>query len=170
MAAEGVIVVLHDVSSAQRLIDTARLVYGLGHKLFVASKVYGAAATSGVPEVHRMALRMGRSFAVLPSARDVVDALKPSKVIIVSYDYGEPMTAVEIASKLLEAERPALILGGIDAAPSKDVAAMGEAVYIRGVETRLGPIAEASILLYELRRITEARKQARERSQASQGS
>ncbi len=170
MAADDVMVILHDVSSAQRLIDTARVVYGLGYKLFIASKVYGAAATSGVPEVHRMALRMGRSFAVLPSAKDAVQLLSPGRVIVVSYDYGEPMTSVEIATRLLEAERPVLILGGIDAAPSKDVAAMGEAVYIRGVDTRLGPVAEATALLCELRRIAEARRQARERSRASQQS
>ncbi|NOZ88828.1 MAG: exonuclease [Crenarchaeota archaeon] len=148
---DGLVVLLHDVSSAQRLIDTARLVYGLGLRSFVASKVYGAAASSGVPEASRMAMKLGRLFAVLPSARDAVELLQPDAVIVVSRDYGEPLEASEIAEKLAKAKKPLLVLGGIDAAPSKDVAALGEALYIAGVEHRLGPVAEAAIILAALR-------------------
>lgn len=145
------VVLLHDVSSAQRLIDMARLVYGLGLREFLASKVYGAAASSGVPEVSRMALKMGRVFAVLPGARDAVEVVNPEAVIIVSREYGEVMSLDEIAEAVKTVEGSVLLVfGGIDAAPSKDVAAMGKAVYPRGAETRLGPVAEAAMILSRL--------------------
>ncbi len=147
------IVVLHDVSSAQRLIDTARLVYGLNAGYFLVTKAYGSAASSGVPEVNRLALRLGKGFAVLSSLRDAVELLSPKTVFVVSYEYGEPMEPAEIAEELRKAEKPAMIvLGGIDAAPGKDAVSIGKPVYIRGASTRLGPVAEAALILYSYAR------------------
>jgi SpoU rRNA methylase family enzyme len=147
------LIVLYDVSSAQRLIDTARLAYALGFNQVVAVKAYGAAASSGVPEVNRLALRMGKGFAVLPSLRDMVEIYKPEKIIVVTRDYGEPLEASEIAKRLAAASSAALVLGGIDPAPGKEAASIGEPVYLAGTESRLGPVAEAAIILYELRRL-----------------
>jgi SpoU rRNA methylase family enzyme len=145
------IIVLHDVSSAQRLIDFAKLVYGLGFKVLVASKVYGAAASSGVPEVMRLAVKKGRMFTVLGDARDAVELFKPDRVIVVSRDYGDPIDPAEYAREIAsKGGRIAFIFGGIDPAPSKDVVSLGEAVYPRGSEARLGPVAEAALLLYPL--------------------
>ena len=146
-----VILVIYDVSSAQRLIDTARLAYGMGLRQVVAVKVYGAAASSGVPEVNRLALKLGHGFAVLPSLRDFVELYQPRRIVVVSREYGEPVEAKEIAAKLHAEEGvSALILGGIDPAPGKEAASIGEALYLRGAETRLGPVAEAAIILHEL--------------------
>lgn len=157
MGTATVIVVLHDVSSAQRLIDMARLVYGLGFSDFIVSKAYGAAASSGVPEASRLALRTGKRFAVLPSARDAVTLTGASSVFIVSSEYGEPMGLDELATLILAEEKPLILFGGIDPAPGKDVAGLGRPVYIRGAGTRLGPVAEAALILYTLReRLQEA--------------
>ena len=157
MGAATVVVVLHDVSSAQRLIDMARLVYGLGFSDFIVSKAYGAAASSGVPEASRLALKMGKRFAVLPTARDAVTLTNASTVFVVSSEYGEPMSPDEIASLILSEERPLILFGGIDPAPGRDVAALGRPIYIKGAGTRLGPIAEAALILYTLReRLQEA--------------
>ncbi|RUM47880.1 MAG: recombinase RecB [Hyperthermus sp.] len=146
------IVVLHDVSSAQRLIDMARLVYGMGFKYFIASKVYGAAASSGVPEASRLALRLGRFFSVLPSVREAVEIFEPSMTLIVSYEHGEPLSLEEVG-ELIERERKVLlVLGGIEPGPGKDVVGLGKPIYIRGVESRIGAVAEAALILYEASR------------------
>jgi len=142
-----IIVVLYDVSSAQRVIDVAKTVYGLGYMHYVAVKAYGAAASSGVPEVNRLALKLGKSFAVLPSVKDLVDIYRPERIIVISREYGEPIAVDELASRICQEGTTLLILGGIDPAPGKDVAAIGEAVYIENTETRLGPVAEAGIVL-----------------------
>jgi SpoU rRNA methylase family enzyme len=150
---ENLYIVLYDVSSAQRLIDMAKLVYGLGFRQLIVVKAYGAAAASGIPEANRMALKLGKGFAVLPSLRDFVDLYNPARIVVVSREYGEPMAPDEIAAKLRTAEKPAaLIFGGIDPAPGKEAINMGEAVYIAATETRLGPVAEAAIILEALRK------------------
>ncbi len=143
-----VIVVLHDVSSVQRLVDMARLVYGLGLRSFVASKVYGAAATNGVPEVTKMALKLGAGFYVVPSVREAVELLRPDTVLVVSYEHGEPVDPGEVAG--LARGRTMIVFGGSEAAPTREEVGLGKAIYPRGVRGRLGPIAEAALLLYPL--------------------
>ena len=148
-----VTVLVHDVSSAHRLRDMAKLGYGLGFTHLVATKVYGAAASSGVPVATRLALRLGRSFSVLPSVKDAIELLAPGKVVIVSREYGEPVEPWSFAEKLASQENVLIVLGGIDAAPGKDVVGLGEPVYPVGTEARLTPVAEAALLLYPLSRI-----------------
>ncbi len=148
-----ILVALHDVSSAQRLIDMARLVYGLGLRQFIATKLYGAAASSGVPDVMRMALRLNRGFYVLPHVKDVVEVFGPDKVIIVSRDYGEVVSVDDIIARLSsDAGKALLVFGGTEASPGRDVAGLGESLYPAGLEARVGPIAEAAIILYPLAR------------------
>ena len=149
MASIGdVIVVLHDVASVQRLVDMARLVYGLGVKTFVASKVYGAAATNGIPEVTRLALRMGRGFYVVSTAAEAVELLRPDTVLVVSYEHGEPVDPSEAVG--LFKGRTVVIFGGTDASPTREEASLGKPIYPRGAGSRLGPIAEAAIVLFPL--------------------
>ena len=146
------VILIHDVSSAQRLIDFAKLVYGLGFKILVASKVYGAAASSGIPEVMRLAIRKGKIFTVLSEAKEAVELFEPEKVVVVSREYGEPIEPNDLASKLGDYRKTLIIFGGIDPAPGKDVVGLGEAVYPIATESRLGPVAEAALLLYPLSR------------------
>ncbi|MET1128880.1 MAG: RecB-family nuclease [Thermoproteota archaeon] len=146
-----VIVVVHDIASAQRLIDFAKLVYGLGFRQLVATKVYGAAASSAVPEVTRLAIKLGRAFHVLATARDAVEVFQPTRVVTVTRDGGEPVDPWSYAEKL-EGGKVMIILSGVDAGLGKDAAALGEPVYPAGTEDKLSPIAEAAILLYPLAR------------------
>ncbi|AEM38880.1 protein of unknown function DUF2122 [Pyrolobus fumarii 1A] len=148
-----VIPVVHDVSSAQRLIDMARTVYGLGYRVLVATRVYGAAAQNGVPEAMRIALRLGRSFVTLPELRDAVELFTPNTIIVVSKDYGEPMTIDEIAG--LAKDKTMIVFGGGDPGITKQDIAVGRPVYIKGVEGRLSPVAEAALILYALRSQTQ---------------
>lgn len=138
--------VIHNVSSAQRLIDMARLSYGLGAKSLVASRVYGGAAQAGVPEVMRIALRAGRGFFVLGDLRDVVEVLRPSEVLIVSREH---------AKEIIDPARPpvydgliALVINGGEPDFTAQEVAVGRPIYIKGLEQKVGGLAEAAILLY----------------------
>ena len=144
-----VIPVMHDVSSAQRLVDAARTVYGLGFRVFVATRVYGAAAQNGVPEAMRLALRLGRSFVVLPELRDAVELFAPETVLVVSRDYGEPVSLDGLGR--LARGRTMVVVGGGEPGISKGDAAAGKPVYFEGVEARLSPVAELALVLYALR-------------------
>jgi len=147
VAEAGVIPVVVDVSSAQRLLDVAKTVYGYGVGLLVAAKVYGSAATNGVPEAWRLALRCKASLVVLPGLRDAVSLFNPDRVLVFSAEYGERLGLDELA-EAMRGGRVMLVFGGIDAAPGKEEVNMGRPVYFRGVESRLPPSAEASLALY----------------------
>lgn len=146
-----VLPVIHNVSSAQRLIDMARLSYGLGLKSLVATKVYGGAAQAGVPEVMRMALKAGRGFAVLADLRDFVEVMKPSEILIVSKEHAREL--IDPASPPVYEGLVALVINGGEPDFSPQEVAVGRPVYIKGIEQKIGAVAEAAILLYSLRSI-----------------
>ncbi|MEM1685132.1 MAG: RecB-family nuclease [Acidilobaceae archaeon] len=143
-----IIPVLYNVSSTQRLIDMAKLVYGLGLHIFTACKVYGAAAQAGIPEVMRLALKSERGFIVLPDIGDVIDLFKPSIILIVSYAYAEdfidPFNPPVYSGKVL------VVFNGSDPDFSSSELKYGKPIYIKGVQYRLGAIPEATLILYSL--------------------
>lgn len=147
-----IIVVVHDISSAQRLIDMARLTYSMGYRHFVASRVYGAAATNGVPEVHRLALRLGTSFTVLSKLVDVIELFNVDKTIIFSYAHGERREIEDIIGAVRNHNRIALVFGGSEGSPRKDELGLGVPVYYASANGWLGPVAEAAIILYALKK------------------
>ena len=142
--------VLHNVSSIQRLVDTARLVYSLGLRDFVVTKTYGAAAQHGLPEVGRIAFKMDRGFTILPDLPDALELLKPDRVIIVTLEHAR--------ARIDPARPPSLeglvmvVFNGGEPDFTAKEASLGEPVYIEGVEARLGPAAEAALVLYPLLR------------------
>ena len=140
--------VLHNVSSIQRLVDTARLVYSLGLDTFVVTKAYGAAAQHGLPEVGRIAFKMDRGFTILPDLQDAVELFKPDKVLILSLEH---------ARARLDPQKPPeprgvtmVVFNGGEPDFTAREAALGEPVYFEGVDSRLGPAAEAALILYPL--------------------
>ncbi len=139
---------IHNVSSVQRVVDMARLVYSLGIKELVISKAYGAAAQHGIPEASRLALKAGKSLIVLPDLHDAIDLLGPNEVIIISFEHGE-----RDLDKLRNLNRDKSVLiafNGGEPDFSPDEAKLGKSIYIPGATSRLGPIAEAGIVLYSL--------------------
>jgi len=148
LGVSSIVPLIHNVGSVQRLVDMARLVYSLDLELLVASKVYGAAAQSGVPEVMRLAFKANRGFLVLPDIGDAVELLKPDVTLVVSLDYAEdfidPFNPPVYSGRLL------VVFNGGEPDFSASEARVGKPVYIRGVSRRLGAVAEASIILYSL--------------------
>lgn len=143
-----VIPVLHNVSSVQRLVDAARLAYGLGLRLFAATKVYGAAAQSGVPEAMRVALRSNGGFLVLQDLHDALEVFKPDVVLLVSYSHARE--TIDPLNPPVYDGRVLVVFNGSEPDFSASEAALGKPVYFRGLSGRLGPIAEAALLLYGL--------------------
>ena len=61
---KNIYVVLHNVHSASKTIETAQVVYGLGFSNFVVSKAEGSAAQAGVPDANRLAMKMKCNFMI----------------------------------------------------------------------------------------------------------
>ncbi|MEM0340527.1 MAG: RecB-family nuclease [Acidilobaceae archaeon] len=137
---------LHNVSSVQRLVDTARLVYGLGLKVFVATKVYGAAAQSGVPEIMKIAMKSGGSFFVLQDLPDAFEVLRPDVVLLVSRSYAREV--LDVFNPPVYEGRVLVVFNGGDPDFAVNEIAHGKPVYIKGAEGKLGPVAEAALILY----------------------
>ncbi len=148
MTSPLIIPVLHNVSSVQRVVDMARLVYGLGLDTLVITKAYGGAAQSGVPEAMRLALKSNAKLIVLPELKDALDLLSPDTFIAVTRSYAEerinPVNPPVTGSKVL------IVFSGGDPEFTPQEIAGAKRVYIDGVEAKLGPIAEAALILYHL--------------------
>ncbi len=142
--------VIHNVSSVQRVVDMARLVYSLGLELLIVSKAYGGAAQSGVPEAMKIAMKTGKSLVVLPGLGDVVDLLKPDNLVAVTRSHAEKL--VDPLNPPVYEGRTLIVFSGGEPEFTPSEIAGAEKIYLRGVETKLGPIAEAAIILYILTR------------------
>ncbi len=148
----AVIPVIHNVSSVQRVVDMARLVYSLGLGTLVVTKAYGGAAQSGVPEAYRIALKEGGRLIVLPDLEDAVELLSPDRVVIVSHDYARDRLPPEKIVDIIDNRgRILLVFSGAEPDFSAREAGLGDPVYLEGVPGRLGALAEAAIILYALR-------------------
>jgi SpoU rRNA methylase family enzyme len=142
-------IVLHNVSSPQRLIDTARVVYNLISddlvKCFIITRVTGMAAQTGVPEVSKTAYRLGKSFIVLPTLNDAIEIMKPSKVyLMVKTPTSKPLSETEIVPSSM------IVLSGNEDGFSKSELGLGDHIHIKGFSRSVGAPAETAILLYTL--------------------
>lgn len=155
--------VLHNVSSIQRLVDTAKLVYALGLRELVVTKAYGAAAQHGIAEVGRLAYKLDRGFFVLPDLKDAVELIRPGRVLIVTLEHAreriDPASPPRLEGVVMVA------FNGGDPDFSAHEAALGDPVYIEGVDQRLGAPAEAALVLYPLLRASRISGQGGEGSQ-----
>jgi SpoU rRNA methylase family enzyme len=145
-----IIPVLHNTSSVQRLLDFARLVLALGLKEIVVTKTYGAAAQHGLGELGRLVYKGGGSLLVLPDLPDAVELLSPDTTLIVSRSAGsepfDPMNPPRLSGRILVA------FNGGDPDFSSNELSLGKPIYPLNTRSRLGPAAEAALVLYPLLR------------------
>ncbi|MEM4740359.1 MAG: RecB-family nuclease [Zestosphaera sp.] len=141
------IVVVSNVSSPQRLIDFAKLVYGLSNlrSSLVFTRISGMAAQSGVPEVSKYLYRLGKPLLLLPSPQDVIDLLKPDRILVLAKtDVSKDIE--EIADSLKG--RVALLVNGGDTPPPKTELSLGDHVMVRELDPSTPPQALLAITLY----------------------
>lgn len=150
MVQPEVLPVLHNVSSPQRVVELARAAYGLGFSVFVVTKPTGAAAQVGVPEAQKVALREGKSLLILPDLEEAVEILKADAVILVLPRKlsDKPLTQKfeELVSK--KVSRILLVFGGAEPGLSAREMALGEQVYVDGIEQDIGPTALAVLAMF----------------------
>ncbi len=148
----AIIVAIYDISSVQRLVDAAKIVYGMGFNDFVAVKVYGAAAQNGVPEVMKIAIKNKKNFHVLSSLDDIIEVFGINNIFVYSKEYGEEIDESVFAKKVLEAPRTAIVFGGSETSIGRREVSKATAFYIPGINSSIGPLGEMAITLYILQR------------------
>ncbi|WP_246263934.1 RecB-family nuclease [Metallosphaera tengchongensis] len=135
-------VAIHNVTSAQRLVDFAKLTFGFNIDRLVITKIGGTAAQAGIPDVGRIAVKLGKSIMVLPDLKDAIELLSPRKVYLMS-----PLAEREI-DYVDYKDNSLIVFSGIENGFTKIEQSLGEYVNIKGMKGDPGPIAYAGAVLY----------------------
>ncbi len=148
----NVYVVLHNVHSASKTVETAQVVYGLGYRNYVVTKAEGSAAQSGVPDANRLALKMKRNFMVLPDLPDVLETLQIERPLMITSPKltKERLEVSEIVDLVKSGQRIALILSGSSSSFSRKEMDKGDCRSLHA-EVDIGPAGTAAVVLYALR-------------------
>ncbi|MHA1943713.1 MAG: RecB-family nuclease [Candidatus Thorarchaeota archaeon] len=148
---KNIYVVLHNVHSASKTVETAQVVYGLGFSNFVVSKAEGSAAQAGVPDANRLAMKMKSNFMVLPDLKDVLEVLKIEHPLMITSPVlvKERLNFVELSKQVKSGERVAIILSGSNNSFSRKEMDLGTC---RSLDARvdIGPSGTAAVVLYSL--------------------
>ncbi|MFW9768268.1 MAG: RecB-family nuclease [Candidatus Thorarchaeota archaeon] len=148
---KNIYVVLHNVHSASKTIETAQVVYGLGFPNFVVSKAEGSAAQAGVPDANRLAMKMKSNFMVLPDLKDVLDVLKiEHPVFIVSpVLVKERLDFAKLSETVKSGERIGIFLSGSNSSFSRKEMDLGDC-HSLDARVDIGPSGTAAIILHSL--------------------
>jgi SpoU rRNA methylase family enzyme len=148
---KNIYVVLHNVHSASKTVETAQVVYGLGFSNFVVSKAEGSAAQAGVPDANRLAMRMKQNFMVLPDIKDVLEVLNIENPLLVTSPVltKERLDLGQLAERAKSGERIAIMLSGSNSSFSRKEMDLGEC-HSLDARVDIGPAGTAAIILYAL--------------------
>jgi SpoU rRNA methylase family enzyme len=148
---KNIYVVLHNVHSASKTVETAQVVYGLGFSNFVVSKAEGSAAQAGVPDANRLAMKMKRNFMVLPDLKDVLEVLSiENPLLIVSPMLTKERLDLDQFSDLTKSgERVVIVLSGSNSSFSRKEMDLGECRSL-DAQVDIGPAGTAAVILYAL--------------------
>jgi SpoU rRNA methylase family enzyme len=153
----NLVMTIHNVSSQQRLIELAKVFYGLGYVNLVVSRATGAAAQIGIPEVQKISLKTGGRLIITADLEDAIDLIKPNTIILLTQKaYGKTAyKPEEIAMELSKGLTVMMVIGGLEPGLTSRDLSLGEPTYIQGIEGELGPVGLATIALYELKKHLE---------------
>lgn len=148
---KNIYVILHNVQSASKTIETAQVVYGLGFSNFVVSKAEGSSAQAGVPDANRLAIRMKQNFMVLPDLKDVLDLLNFDHIILITSPklVKEHVDFDQLFQRALSGEKIAIALSGSNSSFSRKEMDLGDCKSLEA-EVDIGPAGSAAIILYSL--------------------
>ena len=148
---KNVYVILHNVHSASKTVETAQVVYGLGFSNFVVSKAEGSAAQAGVPDANRLAMRMKQNFIVLPDLKDVLEVLNIEHPYIITSPVltKERLDFDKLAELTKSGERIAIMLSGSNSSFSRKEMDLGECRSL-DAQVDIGPAGTAAIILHAI--------------------
>ncbi len=148
---KNIFVVLHNVHAVSKVSETAQVVYGFGFHNFAVSKAEGSAAQSGVPDANRFALKMKRSFMVLPSLNDVKETLDVEQPLLITSPVltKTPIDFGKLSESIENGDRIVIVLSGSNSSFSRKEMDQGECVSLPS-QIDIGPSGTAAVILYEI--------------------
>ncbi|MCE4617012.1 MAG: RecB-family nuclease [Desulfurococcales archaeon] len=136
-------VVLNNTASANRVIETIKIARAYGISTVYFTRVYGAAAQSGIPEAFKYAMKHGIAIAVFPELSDLVEIVKGELYLLTPT--GEP---IESESKT----DFYLVIDGSDSGFEPLEARLGKKVSITDLPKGLPATAMLAVALHNLTR------------------
>jgi len=148
---KNVYVVLHNVHSISKVVETAQVVYGFGFSNFIVSKAEGSAAQTGVPDANRLAVKMKSSFMVMPDLRDVLEVLGVETPLMVTSPVltKERVNFDTLAKRVKSGERIVIALSGSNSSFSRKEMDMGECVSLEA-RVDIGPAGTTAVILHRI--------------------
>ena len=148
---KNVYVVLHSVHAISKVLETAQIVYGLNYSNFIVSKAEGSAAQTGVPDANRFALKMGKTFMVLPDLSDVIELLDVETPLLFASPKltKEKINFNELKQQVKSGEKVIIVLSGSNSSFSRKEMDLGRCVSLNS-KIDIGPAGTAAIILYNL--------------------
>ncbi len=148
---KNLFIVLHNVHSVGKVIDTAQVVYGLGFQNFVISRAEGSAAQNGVPDANKLAMKMKKNFIVLPDLQDVLELLEVEKPLMITSPVltKERLDLESLRARVNADEKVIIILSGSNSSFSRKEMDLGEC-YSLEARIDIGPAGTAAIILHGL--------------------
>lgn len=144
---QEMLVVLHNVSSVQRLIDFVKVAYNLDIKYVIVTKIGGVAAQAGVPDANKLAYKMNKSFIVLPDLKDAIELFSPDSVILISQQAEKEFSASLIEGK----KKVMLVFPGSESGFTKLELSLGENYRLPMFKGEVPPVASLAVISYMLR-------------------
>lgn len=144
-------VVLHNVHSVSKVVETAQVIYGFGFSNFIVSKAEGSAAQTGVPDANRFAVKMKSSFMVMPDLRDVLEVLGVKNPLIIASPVltKERLNFDMLAKRVRSGERIVIALSGSNSSFSRKEMDLGECVSLEAC-VDIGPAGTAAVILHRI--------------------
>ena len=149
---KNLFIVLHNVHSVAKVIDTAQVIYGLGFQNFVISRAEGSAAQNGVPDANKLAMKMKKNFIVLPDLHDVFELLEVDKPLMITSPVltKERLDLESLRNRVNSDEKVVIILSGSNSSFSRKEMDLGECFSL-DARIDLGPAGTAAIILYAIK-------------------
>jgi SpoU rRNA methylase family enzyme len=148
---KNIYVVLHSVHAISKVLETAQVVYGLGFSNFIVSKAEGSAAQTGVPEANRFALRMGKTFMVLPDLSDVIELLGVKTPLLIASPKltKDKVDLDRLKQQINSGEKLVIVISGSNSSFSRKEMDLGQCVSLNS-EIDIGPAGTTAVILYGL--------------------
>ena len=148
---EKIFIVLHNTHAVSKVIETAQVVYGLGFNNFIVSKAEGSAAQSGVPEANKIAMKMNRSFMILPGLKDVISLLEVEKPLMITSPVltKERIDIHDLTERIKNNEKVVIVLSGSNSSFSRKEMDLGDCFSLEA-RIDIGPAGTIAIILHGL--------------------
>ena len=149
-----IVLAVYAPTSPQRLLDVARLAFSSNViDIFAVIKPSAMAAQVGVPEVGKLAYKMGRRLAILPQIQDLSEVMGVNTIAFLVHDE----SAYSLEEVLKESsESIAIVIQGGDTPFTKGDLALGKPVKHSMPEIPPIPAADAALVIEAIMRVKRA--------------